>query len=129
MGISIRPWQKRDLASIRRITWQSWIATYSSFIPENDLRSYFDMNYTEASLLSMFDDPLMQGFIAEENDGEQSHRLQEISRPLKNVHLRRSPHPSSLRRTPKYASLLRISGALHLGIFDQPEENHLFSKC
>jgi len=44
------------------------------------------------------------------------------SRLLKNAHLWRSPHPSSLQRTPKYASLLRISGVLHLGIFDQPEE-------
>jgi len=34
-----------------------------------------------------------------------------ISRLLKNAHLRRCPHPSSLRRTSKYASLLRISGA------------------
>jgi hypothetical protein len=40
---------------------------------------------------------------------------------MKNAHLRRSLHPSSLQRTFKYASLLRISGALHLGIFDQPE--------
>jgi hypothetical protein len=45
-----------------------------------------------------------------------------MDRLLKNVHLRRSPHPSSLQRTFKYASLLRISGALHLGIFDQPEK-------
>jgi hypothetical protein len=45
-----------------------------------------------------------------------------INRLLKNGHLRRSPHPSSLQRTFKYASLLRISGALHLGIFDQPEK-------
>jgi hypothetical protein len=43
-------------------------------------------------------------------------------RLLKNAHLRRSPHPSSLQRTPEYASLLRISGVLHLGIFDQPGE-------
>ncbi len=28
---------------------------------------------------------------------------------------------------PKYASLLRISGALRLGIFEQPKENHFFS--
>jgi hypothetical protein len=42
-----------------------------------------------------------------------------ISKLLKNAHLRRFPHPSSLRRTPKYASLLRISGALHPGIFEQ----------
>ncbi len=68
MGIVIRPWQKGDLASIRRITYQSWISTYSSFIPESDLRSYFDIYYTEASLLTMFDDPLMQGLIAETDD-------------------------------------------------------------
>jgi hypothetical protein len=31
-----------------------------------------------------------------------------------------TPHPSSLRRTLKYDSFLRISGALHLDVFDQP---------
>ena len=68
MGIVIRPWQKSDLASIRRITWQSWISTYSSFIPESDLKPYFDIHYTELSFLSMFDDPFMKGFIAEANN-------------------------------------------------------------
>jgi hypothetical protein len=34
-----------------------------------------------------------------------------IDRLLKNGHLLRFPHPSSLRRTAKYASLLRISPA------------------
>jgi hypothetical protein len=48
---------------------------------------------------------------------------------LKNAYLLRFPHPSSLRRTSKYASLLRISGALHLGIFEQPEKNQFFSNC
>ena len=49
-----------------------------------------------------------------------------VARPnrlLKNAHLLRFPHPSSLRRTAKYASFLRISGASHLGIFEQPEKN------
>jgi ribosomal protein S18 acetylase RimI-like enzyme len=68
MRVIIRNWQKSDLASIREITYQSWISTYSVFIPESDLRSYFDIYYTEASLLSMFDDPLMHGFIAEADD-------------------------------------------------------------
>jgi len=68
MGIVIRSWQKDDLASIRRITWQSWMSTYSSFIPESDLRSYFDIHYTEASLLGMFNDPFTHSFIAEIND-------------------------------------------------------------
>jgi tRNA-specific 2-thiouridylase len=34
--------------------------------------------------------------------------------------LRRCPRPSSLRRTGKYASLLRASGALYLDVFEQP---------
>jgi len=51
-----------------------------------------------------------------------------LSRLLKNAHLRRSPRPSSLQRTSKYASLLRISGALHLDIFDQPYKSCFFSK-
>ena len=42
------------------------------------------------------------------------------NRLLKNAHLRRCPHPSSLLRTFMYASFLRISGALNLGIFEQP---------
>jgi hypothetical protein len=42
------------------------------------------------------------------------------SRLLKNAHLRRYPYPSSLRRTSMYASLLGISDALHLSVFDQP---------
>jgi len=69
MGIVIRPWQKSDLASVRRITWESWISTYLSFIPETDLKTYFDIHYTEESFLSMFDDPSMNGFIAE-RDGQ-----------------------------------------------------------
>jgi hypothetical protein len=49
------------------------------------------------------------------------------SRLLKNAHLLRFPHPSSLRRTSKYASFLRIPGALHLGIFEQPDKYYFFS--
>ena len=44
------------------------------------------------------------------------------SRLLKNAHLRRFPHSSPLQRTCKYASLLRVSGAWHLGVFKQPAE-------
>jgi hypothetical protein len=46
---------------------------------------------------------------------------------LKNAHLRRCPHPSWLRRTFKYASLLRVSGALHLGFFEHPAKTTIFS--
>jgi hypothetical protein len=43
-----------------------------------------------------------------------------LNRLLKNVHLRRYPHSSSLRRTAMYVSLFGISGALHLVVFEQP---------
>jgi hypothetical protein len=55
------------------------------------------------------------------------HLKREINRLLKNDHLLRFPHPSSLRRTAKYASLLRISGALHLALFEQPGKDDSFS--
>ena len=49
------------------------------------------------------------------------------NRLLKNSHLLRYPQPLSLRRTAKYASFLRISGALHLAIFEQPGKDVFFS--
>jgi hypothetical protein len=49
------------------------------------------------------------------------------SRLLKNTHLLRYAHPSSLRRTGKYASFLLISRALHLDVFDQPGENYFLN--
>ena len=70
--------------------------------------------------------------------------MKSSDRLLKNAHQSRDsrdfPHPSSLQRTSKYASagspprqraesllirrdaILRISGALHLDIFEQPEK-------
>jgi ribosomal protein S18 acetylase RimI-like enzyme len=68
VGVVIRPWQKADLDSLRRITWHSWISTYASFIPESDLRSYFDIHYTEEAFLAMFDDPFTRAFVAEKDD-------------------------------------------------------------
>jgi len=51
-----------------------------------------------------------------------------FSRLLKNTHLLRSAHPSSLRRTKKYASFLRILRDLHLDVFDQPGRKQLFQQ-
>jgi hypothetical protein len=51
------------------------------------------------------------------------HRLackQVSNRLLKNAHLLRCAHHSSLRRTKKYASFLMILRALHPCIFEQP---------
>ena len=51
-----------------------------------------------------------------------------ISRLLKNGHLQRFPHPSSLRRTAKYVSLLWILGALHLTLFEQPGKHQFLRR-
>ena len=49
------------------------------------------------------------------------------NRLLKNTHLLRCAHPSSLRRTIKYASFLVILHALHLNVFDQPVKHDYFN--
>jgi len=49
------------------------------------------------------------------------------NRLVKNTHLLRYAHPSSLQRTCMYASFLRISRALHLDVFEQPAENYFFN--
>jgi len=69
MEILIRPWQKDDFAAVRRILWESWIASYSSFIPEEDLRAYFEATYRIDSLSRLHDASFVDGFIGEA-DGE-----------------------------------------------------------
>jgi hypothetical protein len=52
---------------------------------------------------------------------------QDTNRLLKNAHLLRCPYPSLLRRTSMYVSLLAISGALYLSVFEQPANRVFFS--
>jgi hypothetical protein len=47
-------------------------------------------------------------------------------RLLKEAHLLRCPHSSSLRRTSMYASFLGVSGALYVDLFEQPLKNEFF---
>ena len=54
-----------------------------------------------------------------------SNGLRGNSRLLKNAHLLRCAHYSSLRRTEEYASFLITSRALHLNVFEQPFKNTL----
>jgi ribosomal protein S18 acetylase RimI-like enzyme len=61
----IRPWVEADLASIRRVTWETWLETYASFIPLEDLRSYFERQYDLPSLTAFFRAENAGGFVAE----------------------------------------------------------------
>jgi ribosomal protein S18 acetylase RimI-like enzyme len=67
--IAIRSWLKTDLETIRTITWTTWVDAYGSFIPEADLRSYFDRVYTIAELSTLLASPYFRGLIAETDAG------------------------------------------------------------
>jgi len=69
MEILIRPWRMEDLPAVRRILWESWMAAYSAFVPEEDLRAYHEETYRIESLTHLYESPFVHGFIGEA-DGE-----------------------------------------------------------
>ena len=69
MEILIRPWTREDFPAVRRILWESWLATYSTFIPEEDLRDYLEATYQIDSLSLLYDNTCVHGLIGEA-DGE-----------------------------------------------------------
>ena len=62
--IKLRELTPADSATARDITWRAWLATYRRFIPEADLRSYFDEHYSTEALTAFFSAPDNSGFIA-----------------------------------------------------------------
>ena len=65
MSIVIREWTGGDLPSVRHIAWTTWLATYASFIPERDIREFFDTYYTLDKLEEFCNLSSARGFIAE----------------------------------------------------------------
>ena len=66
-SLIVRSWKAGDLEDIRRITWATWLATYASFVPEADLRAYFDKAYTRDELATLLVSPHFRGLIVEEH--------------------------------------------------------------
>ncbi len=62
--VLIREWTGSDVPAIRHITWETWIATYASFVPVEDLRAYFDVHYSEEALAALMVDSSNGGFLA-----------------------------------------------------------------
>jgi len=62
--ILIKAWADADLPAIRHITWDTWVQTYSSFIPVEDLRAYFDEHYSLEALRAIVAVPEDGGFVA-----------------------------------------------------------------
>ena len=63
--LNIRPWWEEDLEKVRLIFWETWISTYSGYIPESDLRDYLDAHYSLEALHEIFVSPDVYGFVAE----------------------------------------------------------------
>src|SRR5512137_1189545 len=63
-SVEVRPWTERDLPSVREITWETWVATYVSLVPLQDLRTYFDEHYSLQALETFFRGSDTGGFLA-----------------------------------------------------------------
>ena len=68
MNLLIRQWTLKDLPVVQRVTWTTWLDAYSSFIPERDLKSYFDSHYTLEALSALVQPPAKNGFVAVVDD-------------------------------------------------------------
>ncbi len=62
--ILLREMTLEDLPAMRHISWVTWLATYAPFIPEDDLRAYFDAHYSLEALSVLFQKRTVKGFMA-----------------------------------------------------------------
>jgi diamine N-acetyltransferase len=65
LSANIRTWHQDDLEVVRYILWETWKESYSSFIPVDDLLSYFDENYTSKIIAEAYHDTNVTGYVAE----------------------------------------------------------------
>jgi ribosomal protein S18 acetylase RimI-like enzyme len=68
MNIVVREIEVRDVQAVRLVTWETWLATYGSIIPEHDIRNYFDEHYSISALTELFKNPDTTGYIIEVDD-------------------------------------------------------------
>jgi ribosomal protein S18 acetylase RimI-like enzyme len=65
MPLMYRRWKESDLPAIQQLLLNTWMETYSSFIPKTDLKFYHNATYNLGALKEMFLDPAINGFVAE----------------------------------------------------------------
>ena len=64
-NINIRTWQKSDFPIVRKILLDTWLDTYSSFIPVEDINGYLESTYNEEKLKLILENQDSPGFIIE----------------------------------------------------------------
>lgn len=50
-NISTREWTDDDVDAVRSLVWEAYLFNYTSFVPRDDLKVYYDVNYSRESLL------------------------------------------------------------------------------
>ena len=63
-SVELRAWTEQDLPAVRDLTWETWLATYVSLVPVEDLKSYFDDHYSLDALTLFFRQGESGGFLA-----------------------------------------------------------------
>lgn len=61
----IRRWSEHDLPAIQRLLMETWRDAYGSFIPETDLKDYFQKHYPLDALRALLSNAEVEGLVAE----------------------------------------------------------------
>jgi ribosomal protein S18 acetylase RimI-like enzyme len=61
----VRRLTRDDIPAVQRITWETWVDAYASFVPVEDLRAYFEDHYSTTRLADFLSEENSGGFIAE----------------------------------------------------------------
>lgn len=64
----IRPWTISDLEAVQHVLWETWLDAYSSFIPRNDLETYFEDHYNLDALTKLMATEGIDGLLAQVNN-------------------------------------------------------------
>ncbi len=64
-SLVIRPCTEEDIPAVQRITWDTWLDAYASFVPVEDLRAYYDEHYSTRKLQDFLKGESSGGLIAE----------------------------------------------------------------
>ena len=64
-NIDIRIWNESDFPIVRKILLDTWLDTYSSFIPVEDINSYLESSYNVEKLKLILENPESSGLIIE----------------------------------------------------------------
>lgn len=62
--VLIRRWTLEDIPTVQAIAITTWLATFGSFIPDDDIRAFFDLYYTTELLAENCTSEDRAGFLA-----------------------------------------------------------------